>query len=76
MKTYCVKWYTTHVHCVEWFDSTGQAAKDMGVNTDEKPPSPEQARRDDAALSKAVLLNETPFPLNPSILSSASLQVI
>ncbi len=56
MKTYCVKCYTTHDDSVPCFDATAQAAKDMGVNTDEKPPSPEQARRDDAALSKASLL--------------------
>ena len=56
MKTYCVKCYTTHDDSVPCFDATAQAAKDMGVNTDKKPASPEQARRDDNSLRKAVLL--------------------
>lgn len=55
MKTYCVKCYTTHDDSVPCFDATAQAAKDMGVNTDKKS-SPEQARRDEAALSRAALL--------------------
>lgn len=56
MKTYCVKCYTTHDDSLPCFDATAQAAKDMGINTDKKPSSPDQARRDDALLSKAVLL--------------------
>jgi len=56
MKIYCVKCYTTHDDSLPCFDATAQAAKDMGVNTDKKPASPEQARRDDALLSKAVLI--------------------
>jgi len=56
MKTYCVKCYSTHDDSVPCFDATAQAAKDMGVKNKEEPPSPEQARRDSAALSKAVIL--------------------
>ncbi|MCX5792137.1 MAG: hypothetical protein NTY45_07985 [Elusimicrobia bacterium] len=56
MKTYCVKCYTTHDDSLPCFDTAAQAAKDMGVNTREEPSSPEQVRRDDATLSKAVLL--------------------
>lgn len=56
MKTYCVKCYTTHDDAVPCFDATAQAAKDMGVKQKEEHPSPEQARRDDRALSKAKLL--------------------
>ena len=56
MKTYCVKCYTTHDDSVPCFDATAQAAKDMGVKSKEKPSSPEQARRDNTTLSKAVLL--------------------
>lgn len=56
MKTYCVKCYTTHDDSLPCFDATAQAAIDMGVKNREKPSSPEQARRDDAAFSKAVLL--------------------
>ena len=56
MKTYCVKCYTTHDDSVPCFDATAQAAKDMGVKHKEEPSSPEQARRDDTALSKAMLL--------------------
>lgn len=55
MKIYCVKCYTTHDDSVPCFDATAQAAKDMGVNTDKKS-SPEQTRRDEAALSMAALL--------------------
>lgn len=55
MKIYCVKCYTTHDDSVPCFDATAQAAKDMGVNTDKKS-SPEQASRDEAALSRAALL--------------------
>jgi len=56
MKIYCVKCNTTHDDSLPCFDTTAQAAKDMGVNIKEKPSSPEQVRRDDAALSKAKLL--------------------
>ncbi len=54
MKTYCVKCYTTHDDSLPCFDTTAQAAKDMGVKNETKPSSPEQARRDDATLSKAA----------------------
>lgn len=56
MKTYCVKCYTTHDDSLPCFDAAAQAAKDMGVKEGEEKPSPEQARRDDAALSRAVIL--------------------
>lgn len=56
MKIYCVKCYTTHDDSVPCFDATAQAAKDMGVKTEGKPASPEQARRDQTTLYRAVFL--------------------
>ena len=56
MKTYCVKCNTTHDDSVPCFDGTAQAASDMGMKEAARPPSPEQARRDKAALSRAVAL--------------------
>jgi len=56
MKIFCVKCNTTHDDSIPCFDATAQAAKDMGININGKPSSPEQVRRDDAALSKAALL--------------------
>jgi hypothetical protein len=55
MRRYCVKCYTTHDEDVPCFDTSAQAAKDMGIDTTERS-SPEQARRDDAVISRAVIL--------------------
>jgi hypothetical protein len=56
MKIYCVKCYTTHDDSLPCFDKTAQAAKDMGIKLKNEPPSPEQARLDQRALMKAVIL--------------------
>ena len=56
MKTYCVKCYTTHDDTLPCYDRNAQAVKDMGLQEKHKPPSPEQARRDEATLLKAALL--------------------
>lgn len=56
MKIYCVKCYTTHDDSLPCFDTTGQAAKEMGLKEKKIPVSPEQAHRDNTALTKAALL--------------------